>query len=153
MHIDQRMEPKDRAFQGCCCWSLQEESVCEVHTWRLNKTWCFSYAFSSIPTSRLHFIAVWPELHLIIILFSFRIQLYQGLISQSKVLCFVVKIESSKAVSINIGQQGINRNNIYGTFTGLFLWWVITFLSGGSGAVFSCGSGRSRAVRPLSAPM
>lgn len=48
---------------------------------------------------------------------------FQGLITQSKVLGFIVIIESSKALSINIGQQGINRNNkeyIYGKFTHLF---------------------------------
>lgn len=83
------------------------DTVCEVHTCRLNKTWCLSYAFSSATSSSLHFITVWLKLHLI---FSFHIRVVQGLITQSEISTFIVIIESSKVVSIIISQQGINRD-------------------------------------------
>lgn len=52
-----------RPASGHFMWDL----VCEVHAWRLNKTWCFPHAFSKITAWRLHFIAVWPKSHFIIV--------------------------------------------------------------------------------------
>lgn len=40
---------------------------------------------------------------------SFRV--FQGLITRSKIVVFIVVIESSETLSINMSQQGINRNN------------------------------------------
>lgn len=105
--------------------------------WRLHKTWCFSSAFSNMTTWRPNFIAVWPKF---IILFSFSNQLFQGLITQSKIFILLWKLKAPRQFYINVGQQGINRNNKEKT-----CMILVSFFGDSShlyleAAVFSCGS-------------
>lgn len=106
MHIDQRMEPKDRA-SWACCWSTEGiQSVRFMHgDWIKHDA---SLTPSAIQQHRA-FISS-PSSWSCIWFFFFHIRVFQGLITQSKISGFIVVIESSKVVSIIISQQGINRN-------------------------------------------
>lgn len=84
MHIDQMMEPKDKAFQARL-WSLQGILVCEVQARCLNKTWCFPHASSNMDTS-FHRCLAGVALNYYYYFF-FHPQLFQGLIIQNKVFC------------------------------------------------------------------
>lgn len=102
--------------------------VCEVHAWRLNKTWCFPYAFRNITTWRLHFIAAWPKSHWIFF-FPFTFNYFKG--SSLRTRSFVLKIESSKAVSlIQVNKVLIvatRKKHLWQIFRAisLVIWWYI----------------------------
>lgn len=136
MHIDQRMEPKDRAFQACC-WSLQGIQFVRF----MHRDWIkhdASHLPLAIQQHQDFILSPSSQSWIWLFYFTLAFDCFRGLSLRAK-LGFVVVIERSKAVSVNIGQQGINRNykeNIYGKFNGLVRWWLITFIPGGSSVFF-----------------
>lgn len=104
MHVDQWMEPKDRALEATQLVTWRD-SVWEVHAWRLNKTWRFFFCLQRYNNIQTSFHCCLADAESFFLFFPLGFKVYQELktlITQITISGAIVVIVSPKAVSIDM---------------------------------------------------